>query len=193
MKNRTQSPVVWLISLAFWLALFTAAGLYAVVALSPKVVTFLEEQEKYRTNQQQLVWLEQQVLDQKRVAAALQNEPEFAAEVARMELNATRPGDERIPVDGDLVKTAVAKTPHQSLVLKLPWYMEFLQIFNEQQEWRRYTLTAAALLALFAFMILQPSQEQRLRRAVGGMAASARGVGHGFRWLSDRYARPPKS
>lgn len=192
MKTRTHSPFAILISLAFWLALFAAAGMYAVVVLSPKVVRNVRERNKWRANQEQLVKLEQQVLDQQRIATALQNEPEFAAEVARMELNAGRPGDERIPVDGDLVKKAVAETPLVGRVPVLPWYAEALQFFSEEEELRQQLLIAATLLALFAFVVLQPSQEQRLRKAVGGVAAGARGVGTGFRWFSDRYGQPPK-
>ncbi|MGE3999315.1 MAG: hypothetical protein AB7I48_03785 [Planctomycetaceae bacterium] len=50
-----------MISLAFWLCLLSAAALYALVVLSPKVVRWARRAEDYAVNQQRLVNLGREI------------------------------------------------------------------------------------------------------------------------------------
>jgi hypothetical protein len=92
----------WILSLAFWLCLLLAGGLYAAVALSPKILAHLHLKQKFYENQIRLVTLERQVQYLGKVVVALENEPDFAAELLRVDFDASRPGDERIAVDRSL-------------------------------------------------------------------------------------------
>ncbi|MFQ5735214.1 MAG: septum formation initiator family protein, partial [Planctomycetaceae bacterium] len=135
------------VSAAFWLALFAAAGFYALVALSPKLSTYLEQRSRRRENQLRLVLLERQVLYLKRVERALQSDPEFAAELARKELGASRPGEETFPVGGELALEAGIRGrgfPKASP----PWYAGTVRRFSEHRNLRTWTLIAAAFTAV---------------------------------------------
>lgn len=55
-------------SLAFWLCLLTAAGLYALVVLSPKVVRWAHRAESYAVNQQRLINLRREIQDGQRLS-----------------------------------------------------------------------------------------------------------------------------
>ena len=92
----------WTGSLAFWLALLIAAAAYALVALSPKLLTFIRLRHDYDTTQVQLVSLEHEVSDLQQVADALEHDPEFVRKLASVDFRAQREGEDRIPVDADL-------------------------------------------------------------------------------------------
>jgi cell division protein FtsB len=177
------SPAGWLASLLFWLAVLAAAGMYALVALSPKVLAWHEERERWHGNQERLVRLERKVLYLKHVAQALESDPEFAAELARVELHASRPGDERLPVEGQLSLAAdsgkgESEQPTPPSAFRLP--LSTLRDFAEDARLRRWTLLAAAGLVVFAFTFLQVSPV----REAGSEEEAAGGS-----WLAQRYGR----
>ena len=75
----------WLTSLAFWLCLVAAAGLYGTVTLSPKLLAFLTLNRAYHANQWKLVSLEKQVDHLQKVIDAQKNDPAFVREQARFD------------------------------------------------------------------------------------------------------------
>ena len=153
-----------LVSLLFWLTLIVSASLYSAVALSPKLLSYIELRNQHFQNQVVLVDLEDQVQHLERVATALESDPEFADELARVEFDASRPGDQRVAVQQtlwldrpDSLSSPVAEAH------TLPWYTPLIRAFAGNQELRNYSLAAAAILILMAFTFLHESQEPQIR------------------------------
>lgn len=174
----------WATSLLFWGSLLISATLYAGVALSPKVLAWSELKREYFENQVRLVTLERQVKYLGRVVDALENEPEFTAQLARIDFDAARPGDERITVDSplsldsrDLQPVTVAAPSHLSLAVPL------LKHLTERGELRRALLTAAAALTVFAFTFF-PETSGHSEEEVARSAPRPRGWGE---WMRRRY------
>ncbi len=171
----------WVVSLLFWGTMLGAGLLYAAVALSPKLVFYLKLRDEHYQTQVKLVTLEHRVLYLKRVIHALEHDPEFAAEHARVELDAQRPGDERIPVDRSLYFTPDAQfDPSMFKKSILPWYMDLLEIVAEDQPRPRGLLIAAGLMSLFAFTFFQESQTSQI-------LAGVRAVKNGWLRATARY------
>lgn len=148
------------VSLMFWLTLLAAAGLFAGVSLSPKLATYLTLQEQFRSQQQELIDLEQGHRELDRVIAALKDDPNFAAELARLEFDAVRPGEEILSVDGSLSLEphAVAK-PHQGPTVTRSAWQPWVEVLAYYQPLRTALLVAAAVLVLWAFGWLQDRNE----------------------------------
>ena len=157
-RNNKRS---WAVSLAFWLSLIVASGLYACVALSPKLVNYLQIQADFHATQVELVGLERDVRYLDRVANALER-PDFSEELARVDFDAARPGDERIrvkPIGSPVNRDALdAGVPEKSVVRPAvlhPWYMPLLDMLATDEKLRRGFLISAAVIILVAFTFLQ--------------------------------------
>lgn len=173
----------WFVSVAFWLSLLLAAGLYGCVALSPKLHNYLVIDRDHRENQQRLVAIQQHLAYLDRVHRALEEDPQFAAELARIDFDAARPGDERIAVDPSLSLDALSADPLAELPpQKLPWYAPLVARFATHQRLRHGALAAAAVIILLSFMLLQESQTPQLRSA-------GRTVKSLCRRVADRYRK----
>jgi cell division protein FtsB len=145
----------WLTSLAFWLCLFASAGLYATVALSPKLLAFLTLNRQYHTNQWKLVALEKQVDHLEKVIDAQRNDPGFVREQARSDFEVARPDDERIPVESHLRLNIGTGTLHLPTgPSELPWYAPLLAAVAHSRTVSNGLLGAAAILVLYAFAML---------------------------------------
>jgi cell division protein FtsB len=151
-------------NLAFWICLIAAAGIYAAVALSPKTLAYVRLQNQCFANQVHLVSLERQVQYLGRVAAALKSEPEFAAELARVEFDAVRPGDERIPVDRRLSINAPVREPAPyASSLQTSWTESLLEPFAHDRSVRVALLAIAGAMVLTAFtFLIEPSTNNEL-------------------------------
>lgn len=175
----------WAISVAFWLCLFCAAGLYASVALAPKFWTYLNLKNEYIANQVRLVSVERQIGYLKRVVVALESEPEFAAELARIDFDAVRPGDEHIPVDPGLTLNAPLSEPPSAVPPPtLPWYGLFVEPLARNPKLRSVILGLSVLLTIGAFTFLHESQARQLRTSLAGFRSGAG-------WLAQRYRKTP--
>lgn len=181
--NESDSKFGWMVSLAFWLVLFSAVGIYAAVALSPKLLTHLKLQNEHYVNQIRLVRIEQQVENLDRVIVALETDPNFAAELARIDFDAERPGDERIPVDAELsLDGRPANATLDVPVASLPWYGSLLEVVANSNRFRALLLLTSATLTILAFTFLQESQTRQLQ-------TGATNVRHAFGMLLDRYRK----
>lgn len=160
----SASPVrpLWsgLLSLFFWLCLLIAAALYAGVSLAPKYIAWEAWNRQYQTNQWELVGLEQRMSQLEQVVAALKDDPQFSAELARIEFDALVPGEEVIPVSDGLtyrpaapVETAGTPATHSTPPWK-PW----ISAFASDAELRTRALTVAAALVLLGFTFLHDSR-----------------------------------
>ena len=178
-----ESRLGWLVSLLFWSCLLIAATCYALVALAPKLVTHFGIREDRYANQVRLVALERQVSYLERVVQALESDPAFAAQLARIDFDASRPGEERIAVGAELSLNAreVAASDHVDEV-QSHWYAPALQRLANDTKLRRQLLVVAALLTVFSFTFLQESQSPQLEAAAGKVQSGAG-------WLARRYRK----
>jgi hypothetical protein len=168
----------------FWGTMLTACALYAVVALSSKLVVYQHIRNEHYQTQVNLVTLERQVMYLKKVMHALEHDPHFAAEQARVELGAERPGEDQIAVDESLHFTPdPVFDPSVFRDSILPWYTSLLEVFATNEKTRRGLLIAAATMALLAFTFFQESQTSQL-------VACVRTVKHGWLRATARYRKP---
>jgi cell division protein FtsB len=156
------------ISLLFWLTLLAAAAVFAAVSLSPKLATYLALCDEFRAQQEELVELEQQHAELERVIAALKNDPQFVAELARLEFDAVRPGEEILSVDSSLTLAPRAGLPRQQRpsTLTSPW-RPWVAVVATSRPLRSTLLLSAAILVLFAFGWLHTPGDQRGSPAAG--------------------------
>lgn len=148
----------WTISLAFWLALLAAIGAYSLVALSPKLLSYIQLRHDYHTTQMRLVGLEHEVDDLTQVVDSLARDPDFVRKLASVEFGARRPGEERIPVDEHLQLSIRDNDPVFEMPAdSLPWYGSAVYPFAVNTRLRGTILLASALTLVFAFMFLQPT------------------------------------
>jgi cell division protein FtsB len=173
-QKRTRSPqqdsvsphetslLQWAVSFLFWGQLLVAGALYGSVAMAPKLTSYVELNDEYVTAQTELVQLEQQVLELRKITESLEQDPGLLQELARIDLDATRPGEEQIPLRDDL--TLQSRINQQSVsVPESPrvWYSPLLAAFATDHQLRMTTLVVAAVLVLVAFTFFQPSQAVR--------------------------------
>lgn len=152
-----------MISLTFWLLLFFAASLFAAVVLSPRYLAYLELRNEYLSNQVQLVTLENQVEYLKQIAHSLEHDPEFRSEVARVDFDAVRPGEERIAVDPDLALDLPQWNSRQRIpVTSRAWYVPMLSVLSENHKVRSSLLLTAGVIVLLSFTFLHESQSHQL-------------------------------
>ncbi len=178
----------WAATLTFWGCLLIAAAMYAAVSLAPKMLTWATLKREQYEHQVKLVTLERQVTYLRRVVDAMENDPEFASQLARIDFDAARPGDERITVDPQLsldareIPVLVDATPrHVSLLIPL------LRQLTDRPELRRALLAASAALAIFAFTFLHDPGSQTATDASEVQRSNP--VFNDF--FASRYLRPP--
>eukprot|EP00913_Durusdinium_trenchii_P028432 g26660.t1 len=128
----------------------------------------------------ELVKLETRVNYLKRVAEVMENDPQFAKELARTEFGATQAGDERIPVERELTLAAEESPQVAEPDLTPPIYEPALRVLSDNDFIRRWMLIAAASMVLFAFTFLHPSQAPNVQRAAAGVGQVTGGVGRMF-------------
>ena len=187
MIQETDQPdthASWTVSLAFWLTLLAAIGAYSLVALSPKLVSFIQLRHDYQATQMRLVSLEHEVDDLDQVVDSLSRDPDFVRKLASVEFGARRPGEERIPLDEHLQLSIRDNDPVFEMPAdSLPWYGSAIHPFAVNPRLRGTILLAAGLLLVFAFMFLQPTSQL----AVATEETSTENAAGG---LLSRYRRP---
>ena len=172
------------VSLLFWFSLLIAAAAFAAVGLSPKLLEQARLSSEYATNQHRLVQIEHQNEQLQRVIDAIQNDPEFAAEMTRVEFDAVRSGEEIIPVEAGLRLEPrglenIASRPAAARI----WYRPLVAPFAENDSLRRGLLGAASILIIVSFTWFQPATAGQLGRSV----AAGRNL---WRAVCSRYVRP---
>ena len=176
----------WWGAIACWCCLLGAALLYGTAALAPRLLTYVQLQHDYASGQAQLVALETQVQQMDRVATTLETDPQFAADLARVDFEVQGPDETLIRVPAQLaleVRDHTVDTP--LAVNSLPWYTPVLRLAAENRAVNNFLLGAAAVLAMLSFVL-----------STGGRGAPATGPLPGFqawRYVRDRYAGTPPS
>ncbi len=148
----------WISSLLFWSQLLLAVALYAAVSLAPKLLVYVDLQNDFVKTQSQLVYLEQQVDELKKVVETLERDPRMIQELARIDLDAARPGEERIALSPDLkVQSRITQQRVHAPEVTRAWYMPLLTTFAQNHQLRTSCLCVAAALVLISFTFFQPS------------------------------------
>lgn len=179
----------WIVSIAFWCCLLAAAGLYAAVSLAPRWLAYERLHAEHDAAQLRLIALEQEVEELARISAALASEPAYAAELARIDFRAALPSAESIPVEPPL---QLRRTPrgadvppgadrtttrgadgHSPRGAGTAWSTRLVEPFAMNVRVRRGTLTAAAVLAVFAFGFLHEGHADQARAASRGLRIAA--------------------
>ncbi|MBI1311941.1 hypothetical protein GC176_11665 [bacterium] len=175
--------IEWVVSLLFWAQLLVAAVLYASVALAPKVTTLLDLSADSQSLNSQLVALERQVTDMKKVTEALEHDPRVLEELARLNLDVTRPGEESIPVGPDLMlQNEMTRARSYQPEVVQPWYATLIEAFAKNQRLRHTLLFVSAALVLVSFTFFHASQ-------VPQFSSGLKNVRDGATRLSTRYRR----
>ncbi len=189
-EEHEEEPGSWLVSLIFWGCLIAAVGLYATVALAPKLHKYLEIRAQYTANQMRLVRLEREISYLKRVRDALENDPEFAAQMAKVDFQIGRTDTELIPVNPELSRDARDFTSGaEPAVSQVEPSHPFLELIANSHFWRSFLITMAAGLTLTAFTFLNHPQARRAREAARKRNAEpTRSKPHASFW--SRYQRP---
>jgi hypothetical protein len=173
-------------ALAFWCSLFIAAGLFALLALAPKLRTYRELAHEYDSLHRQLVSTERRTECLAKVADALEHDPDFAAELARVNFDAPG-GDERIPVAPQLRLAAWDSEPMlaASHPASLAGLLDgpLLNTLSDDRTVRVSLMAAAALLVLVSFAFCGESRADRADKDSEGPRVDIRG------WLADRYRK----
>lgn len=157
-QDQPDSHASWTVSLAFWLTLLATMSVYALVALSPKLLNYIRLRHDYHATQVRLVRIEHEVEDLRQVVDALARDPDFVRKLASVEFGAGRPGEERIPVDEHLQLSIRDNDPVFEMPTDaLPWYASIIYPFAVHTRLRGAMLLAAALMLVFAFTFLQPA------------------------------------
>lgn len=182
--EQPDSHASWAISLAFWLALLAAIGAYSLVALSPKLLSYIQLRHDYHSTQMRLVSLEHEVDDLHQVVDSLARDPEFVRKLASVEFGARRPGEERIAVDEHLQLSIRDNDPVFEMPAdSLPWYGSMISPFAVNSRLRGTMLLASALTLVFAFMFLQPTPLVTVAEEQSSMPNTPSGI-------LARYCRP---
>lgn len=176
----------WFGSLLGWLCLLLAATCYGSVHLAPRLWTMVKLQHEYDTNQLRLVSLETQLQNLSKMADALETDPAFTAELARVEFPFDQPGVQSFPVEPHL-----AQDP-RALNAKLevpeppwPWYTPMLKAMIENH---RLNTNLLLLAASFTFLAFIPLRFHVVRKIGGKTVTYTTGL---IGFLKDRYYRDP--
>ena len=161
-SSNEPSLLQWFVSFLFWGQLMVAGVLYGSVAMAPKLSTYIELDDEYVTGQTELVQLERQVFELRKITASLEQDPGLLEELARIDLDATRPGEELIPLQDHLtLQSRITKHYPATSKSSEQWYSPFLIAFATDHQLRTMSLFVAAGLVLVAFTFFQPSQAVR--------------------------------
>jgi hypothetical protein len=185
---KTEPAFRPLAALAFWASLFVAAGLFAVLSLAPKLRTYCKLSREYDGFEKRLASTERRTENLAKVADALEHDPQFASELARIDFDA--PADEeRIPVGPQLSVAAWDSEPASDVagartaptgLLDGP----FLETLSDDRSVRVPLMVASSLLVVVAFALCG---DKKSHRYGGRPDELRRGI---RRWLADRYRTP---
>jgi hypothetical protein len=156
-----------------------------VAALAPRVVVWSNLRARYLDGQAELVVRQRQVQQLERVVNALERDPQFAAELARVELGASAAGSERIAVPAALgFDPRTPRAEPTEVVVRTPWYVPWAELVATNATLRVRLLVASGVLVVAAFVLLQ-----------GGVVDAVMDGARSGRWivrvLLRRYLREP--
>ena len=174
-------------ALAFWFCLGISAAIFSIVFLAPRLRTYRALKRQYDGLQTELIAAESHVDYLHKVVDALRDDPQFAAEMARVDFGVAGT-EERIPVAAPLSLHGERMTdsmPTQSMAQPFPQSLlgtTFLDPLSDDRSVRGSLLGAASLLVLVAFTLLCDTRANLVNVDPGRWRARCR------EWFVDRYA-----
>ena len=164
--TRLPSEPASRISLAFWLTLVTATGLYGFVSLAPSCLVLGDLVAHSAKNGDDERALEDRIEYLEQVRDTLKADPGYADELAGLDLQESGPGENRLTVDESL-----RLAPRAALTLTAPgkkagpWAARPIVASLANNDTLRITLLViAAAMILFAFTALHETHSERLAR-----------------------------
>jgi len=153
MSGSQECTPGWGSTLAFWFCLLVSVGLYAVVALAPRLHESLSLARRVQANQHYLVDLERRVARLQKLNALHDTDRALVRERARAELGIWQPREERIAVSPRLTLQIAgeAPPPPSGWAQTLPWYAAALRLPAESPTVGGVLLAGAAVTVVFSF------------------------------------------
>lgn len=175
-QTQNDSPADdWSITFAYWGTILVAGALFAVVALAPKFRTLAELRDRYTENQLRLAELERQAIDLEKIAAALENDPAFRAQLASAEFALQPSVGESIAVAKEFYLGAGAEPSNRQAPLALTerWSVPrpLIELFATNQALRATFLAIAGTLAVFALLFLNEEHAPRIKTVISSTSA----------------------
>jgi hypothetical protein len=175
-----------LASLAFWCCLAVSAAIFATVFLAPRLRTWRDLQREYDGRQRELIASERQVDYLQKVVDALRHDPQFAAELARVDFGVSG-SEERIPVAASLNLSGEPTLERETAQLAARPFPQnlldttLIDTLSDDRSIRASLLGAASLLVLVAFTLLCDTRA-RLQEV-----ETVRWRTRFRRWFAERY------
>jgi hypothetical protein len=164
--TRLPSEPASRISLAFWLTLVTATGLYGFVSLAPSCLVLGDLVAHSAKNGDDERALEDRIEYLEQVRDTLKADPGYADELAGLDLQESGPGENRLTVDKSL-----RLAPRAALTLAVTdttagqWAARpIVASLANNNTLRISLLVIAAAMVLFAFTALHETHSDRLAR-----------------------------
>ncbi len=155
-ENRSLRPVEsFAISLAFWGTLLCASGMYAVLSLAPGLVEHASLKHQHHQLVMRTANRNHEIHHLKRVASAMERDPDFVARLVRNELSLSPAGSTQFRVANDLgydARVPNAVLPHQKI--QAMWYDAWLIKITEPTGLRRKWIATTLVLYSVAFLFL---------------------------------------
>ena len=171
-----------LISVAFWFTLLVAAGMYAAVALSPKLATWINAHGQYADNAARLAALEDEADYLERLTAALKSDPAFAVQLVDAAQGQSARDTGIVNFSGEAVP---AKPPANSRVVQSaiqPQLSGLVFHLASHEQHRTWLLVGSCSLTLLAFSLLNEA-------GVGVVLAMLGMISSAVRTTVGRYRR----
>lgn len=155
-KSIARVPV-WLghfVSIAFWVCLGVTSVLFAMVVAAPRMLEWHQLETRWVKTTQQMQDLQAEIRHLELMREALRNDPEFATQIAREELNLAMTAA-ALSVDSSLRSDPWRRRSVRAAVaLRTPWYQELMSELAGQTQLRRRWLWCTALLCVLSFTFL---------------------------------------
>lgn len=160
-SSTTPSARGLYISLAFWVSLLAAAGMFAAATLAPKLTSLQRREAELATVTQRVQRLVEDVTRLEQIGHALQHDADFIAARARRQLGLPTAGELQLPV----MVTAPQEEP--PVATAVPEDDLLIRRLAGDSLLRARLLTGSAALVLFAFTFLH---ERRRSEHTGTIA-----------------------
>lgn len=152
------------VSLAFWITLTVAFGMFAVAALASRLTEMGELRNRADGLRNEMLLLEERCAKLAQIRDALRDDPEFAARWARADFATGRSRDETVLVDAAVTIADLLKPPVTARAENhRPWWLLVVSSIESARSLNRGLFLAGLVLTIVAFTFLQDSASLQLR------------------------------
>lgn len=152
------------VSLAFWITLTVAFGMFAVAALAGRLTEMGKLRNRADGLREEMRLLDERCAKLSQIRDALRDDPEFAARWARADFATGRDRDETVLVDAAVTIADLLKPPFTSRAENhRPWWLRVVSSIESARSLNRGLFLAGLILTIVAFTFLQDSASLQLR------------------------------